>query len=193
MYIDDAIANAVPATGTLANNAPDVVVRYVQRLTAGDNSDFVMRVAKEAAKQLLSERFVPRPMAKADLLDKLKSKFQGEPVEDALSKLVNAGIVSESFVAGAILSHFTHDPVAEFLASIRYCEELAQRSRADWEAFLDKVRNTISVPNDFVFALRTCLASYRSLLGLPEHMRLDSAIADQGKVAETTPGPDLVL
>jgi len=45
MYIDDAVANATPATTNLASNAPDVVVRYVQRLSAlrgdriGENPD----------------------------------------------------------------------------------------------------------------------------------------------------------
>jgi photosystem II stability/assembly factor-like uncharacterized protein len=174
MFIDDAIAGMLqtPTPDSLASNAADVIIRYVQRLTASEGADLVLRVAKDSAKEMLSGEFVPQSVAEAGLLGKLAEILKDEPVKAALDKLVAAGIMETGSVAGTTTLQFIHDPVAEFLASIRYCEELKDKDQPAWDRFAAKVHQVALQSPGFVFALQTSLASYRTLLKLPDYMRM---------------------
>lgn len=171
MYIDDAVANALTTPDQLANNAPEVIIRYVQRLTGVATGDFVVRIAKEAAKDMLSPEFVPQPVTMSSLQGKLTDRFKDQPIKEGLEKLIESGIMSTNFVAGSTQLRFVHDPVAEFLASIQYCEQYKNEDSSQWTLFVNKIKAAEQQASGFVLALQTSLASYRQALKLPDFMK----------------------
>jgi photosystem II stability/assembly factor-like uncharacterized protein len=172
MYIDDVIANALQTPDHLPGTAADIIIRYVQRLTASEETDLVLRVAKLSASEMLSEEYLPQWIDRSTLLKKLATAFKDEPVQDALTKLVNAGIIETTSRAGTATLQFVHDPVAEFLAGIHYCEQLKSLGEPAWGEFAAKLAKVAASAPGFISAMETCLASYRISLKLPAYMRL---------------------
>ena len=172
MYIDDALANSMQAPTNLAANAPDVILRYVQRLTGVGERDTVMSVAKQAAKEMLSRDFVPQPLSRASLIEKLGEIFKNQPVGEALDRLVDGGIMESDFVAGSTHLSYVHDPVAEFLASIKVCEDYKGAGAVRWESYVATVKEAGARASGFIAALQVCLASYRKPLQLPDFMQI---------------------
>ena len=173
LYIDDAISRTIQMPEQLAANAPVVVLRYVQRLTGTSEDSPVITVGKAAARTLLTAEFVPGSMMREALLQKLDPAGRDPSIGECLDKLMNSGIMEKRPVAGTVYIGYAYDPVAEFLASISYCEEYRQQPRQAWQRLVAQLLRVQPQAAGFLLALRTSLRTYQDPLQLPPHMQID--------------------
>jgi hypothetical protein len=145
----------------------------VQRLAEVHESDLVVAIAKQSAKELLARDFTPQGMKRTALIAKLEDDFKQQPVGEALEKLVASGIMVDEPVGGEAHLYFKYDPVAEFLASMTFCEEYATQDLFAWNSFMERLNNVKARAAGFVAALQISLASYRTKLQLPAFMKID--------------------
>lgn len=156
-------------------NVPEVYMDYLRRLNPTEpetpsrvEHGHLQEGSMIVAQASLAGNFIPTDFARKEALARLEA-VGFTSAATLIERLILNGVLRERSVAALSILRFQLDPVAEYLAAIRFCHELGSKQDA-WKAFIEDLVSIPTYPEGirgFLTALSVTYDTYREMLKLP--------------------------
>ena len=173
MFVDSAMSRARKerALDDLPQDVPEIFVDYLRRVNAGAiMEDEFIRAVRVIAHASLGRRRVPGDITTDEAGAALETIRLTDRSTTLLESLTAGGVLERRTFGGIDLLRFNLDPVAEYMASIQFVNELRNLEQAEIVDRINSLTKLEGYPancDGFLRALATCYRVYRAGLRLP--------------------------